>query len=191
MAVTAQWCLSFTFRDSKGQTRKITLCYSGENAAAGPLQAYAIDSSQQVVPLLQALSNAHVQQGLNLDGGSAQLGVTWGTAAEYQSVSQQAKLYYTTTDQAGVPQGSSSITIPAPKASIFLADGVTVDPGNAAVLALNAVVLTPAPLAATWGLATKTNDQFNTFIGGVLIGKKLSRKWTKFTYNPELTVRGI
>lgn len=191
MAVTAQWCLSFTFRDSKGQTRKITLCYTGENAAAGPLQAYAIDSSQQVVPLLQALTNAHVQQGLNLDGGNAQLGVTWGTAAEYQSVSQQAKLYYTTTNAVGVPQGSSAITIPAPLASLFLADGVTIDPTNAAILALNAVVLTPAPVSGSWGLATKNGDQFNTFIGGVLVGKKLTRKFNKYTYNPELTVRGI
>lgn len=191
MAVTAQWCLSFTFRDAKGQTRKITLCYNAEGAANSNLQSYAIDSAQQVVPVLQALSNAHVQQELNLGGGAAQAGVTWGTAANYQSVATQARLYYLTSDPGGDPSPTATITIPAPVASLFLADGVTVDPTNTAIAAFNAVALTPPPLTNTWGLATKSGLQYTTFIGGILIGKKLSRKWTKYTYNPELTVRGI
>jgi hypothetical protein len=195
MAVNGQWCISIEYRDAKGQTRKVTICWFANGAAVGTLQQDYFNATAAAIPLLQALSNAHVQ---SLDNPTPTApdqyrGYTWGSTGDYQSVAQQAVLSYTTVDDTNAPQAAiCRLTIPAPKASIFLPDLVTVDPANADVIALNAQILAGAvPVTNAAVLSTKSLLIAKTFIGGVFVGRKLTRRFNKFTYNPELTVRGI
>ena len=193
MAVTAQWCFSIEFRDAKGQTRKVTFCWLGNDttarAAAGDMAA----ATAGLIPLLQALSNAHVQSENNFIPATStdQSGLVYGSTGEYQSVAQQARLYYETVDPAGDPSPVASITIPAPKASIFKADLITVDPANTAIVALNNYIIVPAPVTGGAGACNRAGLQFATFVGGVFVGRKLTRKWNRYTYDPTLTIRGI
>lgn len=195
MAVQANWCVSFSFRDSKGQVRKITLCYNAEAVASNNLYADFMGATAATVPLLQALSNAHVQSSYDPlpTNPNEYRGYSYGTSSEYQSVAQQAVLSYTLVDNAGIAQaGTGRVTIPAPKLSIFLADGITVDPTNAAVVAFSATLTAASyPLTNAAGLATRDSLLYGNLVGGVFIGRKISRKMNKFVYNPELTVRGI
>jgi hypothetical protein len=194
MAVLAQWCIAFSFRDAKGQTRHITICFTtdqGTNATDASVLTFSV---QGVVNALQACSNAHVQSEINIfpTTPGQQSGVTWGAAAEYQSVAQQARLYYLSSDPSGDPAPTSSITIPAPLASIFEADGVTVNPGNANIVALNtALAVGGLTSGSTAVMCTRSGLVASSFVGGIFLGKKLSRKWTRYTKDPTLTIAGI
>lgn len=192
MAVLNQWCVSFTFRDAKGQTRRITLCYQADLATEildAQNMANAVDNT---VVALQALSNAHVQSPSDFfGGGTKQSGVVYGTAAQYQSVATQAKLYYLTTDPAGDPVNVATVTIPAPISSIFEADGITVNPANTNVVALNTALGVGSTPSTAVVACNRSGLYFASFVGGVLVGKKLSRKWTKYTKDPTLTIAGI
>lgn len=188
--VLSQWCVKFTFRDSKGQTRSIQICYESDLASIGANAAAFQTINDSVYTALAAMSNAHVTQKDLLNGVLNQRGVTYGTAAEYNSVSDQAWLYYLSQDQAG-NQGKSTIVIPAPVSSIFEADQVTVNPASGLVTALNTAlnvggVATSAPVTmGPWDF------ELTSFVGGVRKGRKLSRRWTKFTKDPTLTIAGI
>lgn len=70
------------------------------------------------------------------------------TAAGYIAGSQVALLVYQCADGTSV-----QVRIPAPQLAIFLADGRTVDPANAAVLTLNAAVI-GVLVSTTGSLAT-------------------------------------
>lgn len=190
-SVLAQWCVKFTFRDAKGQTRSIQICYQADNASASSnAESFAFYVAETVTNL-QALSNAHVSAEANFQGGgAAQSGLVYGTAATYQSVSQQAKLVFLTTDPAGDPSNVGQISIPAPIESIFLADGITVNPANTNVAALVTTLTTAGTATAAQG-CTKSGLLLTSLVGGTLVGKKLSRKWTKFTKDPTLTYSGI
>jgi hypothetical protein len=201
MAVKASWCLSYSWRDAKGQTRKITLCYDAASVAGGTAQeaAYLANSSFATVIALQACSNAHVQQEINyLTGGSSQSGITYGATGLYQSVSQQAHLTFLTVDPSGDPSPVGTLTIPAPLATggdhgfgIFKADLVTVDPTCSEIVALIAALINAVPVTEGFSLATKSGLQYTTLVGGIYLGKKLSRRWNKFTKDPTLTIAGI
>lgn len=84
-------------------------------------------------------------------------GTSVGTATNtlYQSVKQSARLIYQTASGSNL-----YVTIPAPLRSIFLADGVTVDPSNALVLAVNA--------AAIGSLSDGGGSTAAVYIGGLL-----------------------
>jgi hypothetical protein len=192
MAVLAQWCVSITFRDAKGQTRRVTVCLQTDDTTSA-LDANLLASGvSNVVNALQTVSNAHVQSEANFyGGGSAQSGFTYGSTGNYQSVSQQAVLYFITANPDGDPTPVGSITIPAPKAEIFEADLVTVNPANADIVTLISALNIAGSTATGYIACTKSGLLYSTFVGGVLRGKKLSRRWTKFTKDPTLTIAGI
>lgn len=77
---------------------------------------------------VQACSNAEV-----LTSWESVLGNIVGaaTAANYQSVKMSAQLVFSTASGSLL-----RLTIPAPSLSCFLADGVTIDPTNAAIAAV-------------------------------------------------------
>lgn len=185
-----QWCVGFTFRDAKGQTRRITICYTTSETSG--VSAAMVNQVDGLVTTLQTLTNAHVTcESAFQVGGSAQSGVTYGTAADYQSVADQVKLYYLTVDPEGDPSPTAQISIPAPKASIFEADGVTVNPTNTLVAGLNTQLNVGAAVATNVVGCSRNGLPFATFIGGVRVGKKLTRRFTKYTLDPTLSIAGI
>lgn len=198
MAVLAQWCVRFTFRDAKGQTRSVTVCFQtdGTNNAANAAQL--LDGVQSLQIALAACTNAHVQSEANVFGaGATQSGVTWGATGDYQSVSQQARLYWVTADPSGDPAPAGTLTIPAPLATggdhgngIFLADRVTVDPNCTQILALVAQV-NPGSTATNPVVCTRSGLLYTTFVGGKFLGRPITRKFNKYTFDGTLTVRGV
>lgn len=188
-----EYCVKFTFRDAKGQTRSIRICYSSDQDSTVNIGGQMIDQVISTVPLLQACTNAHVQCEAAVTLGAAQSGVTWGSTGDYQSVSTQLKLYYLTVDPTGDPAPTAAITIPAPKTSLFLADLVTVNPENAAIVALNGAAGLNVGGLNTAGVVSCSGNGllFSTFVGGVMQGKKLSRRWSRYTKDPTLTYAGI
>lgn len=135
---------------------------------------------------LESVSNARIVQ--VSEGLVTPLTPAPALTGAYPSVVQLAVCTYL---DSGSSQGT--IRVPAPLRSIFLADGITVDPTNADVVALGAQIMTPTYPIPTNGAAVSTRDGllYSNLIGGVFIGRKISRKMNKFVYNPELTVRGI
>lgn len=101
---------------------------------------------------VQAASQAQVET-----SWESVLGASVGSAASgaYQSVKMSASLLYQTGSG-----GSLRITIPAPQLSIFLPDGVTVDPSNSLVIAINTAAI---GLLSNGGGTTAA-----TFVGGIL-----------------------
>lgn len=116
-----------TWGDVAGQTRSTAIT---ANASASAVE----------VALLNA-SNADVL--LESEGQLFSNSSPSPIAATYQSVEDFAALLYA--DAGG---SIVQITLPAPKASIFMADGETVDPANTDVAGITAtvvgVVITPA-----------------------------------------------
>lgn len=192
MSILAQWCVKFTFRDAKGQTRSITLCFQTEQATAA-LNANELASAvSNLVTALQACSNAHVQTEANFySGGSGQAGVTYGSTGNYQSVMQQLRLTFLTTDPAGDPNPSATLTIPAPLSTLFEADLVTVNIAATPIANLVTALNLAGTITTGYVACTKSGLLYTTLIGGTLINKKLSRKWTRYTKDPTLTIAGI
>lgn len=89
-------------------------------------------SAATIVSDLLAISNADEQQ--SWEGTLAVNAAPAPVAAQYQSVTQRVTFVFTTT-AAGV---LVELTLPAPKAAIFLSDGRTVDLSNADVATLAA-----------------------------------------------------
>jgi hypothetical protein len=101
---------------------------------------------------VQAASQAQVEM-----SWESVLGASVGTpaAGNYQSAKMAAQLTYQT--------GSGAIlrlTVPAPSLGIFLADGETVDPSTALVIAINT--------AAIGLLSDVSGNTAVTYVGGVL-----------------------
>lgn len=100
----------------------------------------------------QAASNAEVQT-----TWESVLGATVGstTVANYQSNKMSCRLIYQTASG-----GSLYITLPAPQLGIFLSDGVTVDPANGLVIAINT--------AAIGLLSDGAGNVAVSYVGGLL-----------------------
>lgn len=191
MAVLAQWCIRFTFRDAKGQTRHITLCYESDGASNGANFTALQSAASATVTALQGASNAWCQSESVISGGTSQSGLTYGATGQFQSVADQARLYFNTTNPAGDPSAIGVVTIPAPKAAIFEADLVTVNPTNSLVVALTTALNVGGSTGTAAVACTASGFVFTSLIGGVRITKKLSRRWSKFTKDPTLTIAGI
>jgi len=160
-----------TFRDDKGQTATTRFFVTAaDEDTANPL-------AQDIVDAMAALTNA------SLDSASGAYTRppaphTYGANAQYERIEDKAVLVYQT--EAGQLH---RYRIPAPKIAIFLADGETVDTGNADVGTLNDAMLAAA--CSGDGVA------IDTFIGGVLGRSKMQRRYNIFTKNPALTGPGL
>lgn len=190
MAVLSEWCIKFTFRDAKGQTRSIKICYASDAASIAANAAAFQTAIAATQTALANMSNAHVSSEALLNGNANQRGVTYGTSAEYNSVADQAHLYYLTLG-ANSDQGKGTLTIPAPKAAIFEADQVTVNPGNALVTALNVALNIGGDDTAGAVAVGPLGYEYETFVGGLRIARKVTRKFNKYTKDPTLTIAGV
>jgi hypothetical protein len=114
---------SIIWVDSQGRTRQTLLT---GNAPGGGLSLANVEAQ------LLLLSNADWQT--DFEGALGVNGAPAPVAAQYPTVSDYAALVYT--DAVG---SLTYLTLPAPQAGIFLADGETVNP--AALAALNAAVI--------------------------------------------------
>lgn len=188
------FCFTITWRDAKGQTRKTRICIDVDTGITGPPSSNDLlaGAVANIVTALQACSNAHVQAEANwATGGIAQSGVTYGATGEYQTVSQQARLFYLTVNPGGDPSPSSFITIPAPKSVIFESDLITINPTHADITALNTALNIGGSIASAPVAATASGLLLSTFVGGVLIGRRVTKRFTRYTKDPTLSIAGI
>lgn len=124
---------------------------------AGGIRTTAITANASAAAIQAALLNISNADYLTESEGQLFTNSTpTPLTATYQSVADAANLLYA--DSTG---SIVQLTLPAPRAAIFLADGSTVDPANSDIIALNAtvvgVVLTPA------------GNPVANFVGGVRV----------------------
>lgn len=162
---------SFTFRDDKGQTAVVRMFLTAADAAA------ANTAGSDIASTIAPLSNAALQ-GSSGAYTSTPAANTYGANAEYERVEDKAVLTFQTA------VGSiHRYKVPAPKVAIFLADGETVDPANALVIAFVADMLAAG--------ASRDGVALSSFIGGTRDATRLKRKFNIFTRNPALTGPGL
>jgi hypothetical protein len=167
MAVAKQ---SYTFRDSKGNTARISFFVSGANATA---QATAANN---VFVTITPLTNAAFQSSSGPET-AVPTEVVYGTSATYENAEDKAVFTFQTA--AG---GIHRYQIPAPIAGMFLADGETVDNSNVAVTAFVSAVIA--------NVVDRNGNPVAFGANGVRARRKLHRKLSIFTKNPTLTGPG-
>jgi hypothetical protein len=128
---------------------------------------------------LAALTNAAVNGGTGRVG-YLQLPGVLGTQADFGSIEDKATLTYV--DAAG---SIHRYQVPAPKASIFYADEMTINPLNSLVIAFNTVFLNAG--ANTYFVASRGGSAITEFIGGVRVRRRNQRRVSIFTRNPAET----
>jgi hypothetical protein len=122
------------------------------------------------------LSNAVLQSYIGPATQPAQE-VVYGTNAVYPAVEDKAIFTFQT-----ATGGIHRLQIPAPKSTIFLADGETVDPANTDVVAFVSAVIANA--------VTRNGEVIGFGAFGTRIRRKLHRKLTIFVKNPDETGPG-
>lgn len=155
------------FRDARGNTSRLKVNIGDATHAA------TVTDLGTLVTHLGAVTNASVVSGLDPRGN-----FTYGTNAEFPNVEDGAQLVFK--DDVGTIH---RFKIPAPKIAIFLDDGDTVDPGNAAVIALVGDF-------QTFVYANDLSDNPLTYVGGIRLRHKARRRLNIFVKNPALTGPG-
>jgi hypothetical protein len=131
---------SVVWNDAQGRTRQTIL--------RGQESVIIVPTLATVASDLQSLSNGAIQTAWE---GDEQASVGTAVNAQYPVVSDYAVLVY-----ADANGNKIYITLPAPQASVFLADGETVDPAAIATLSGDVIGL----------IVTNANMPVVTFIGG-------------------------
>jgi|SRR5438105_4476997 len=155
---------SYTFRDAKGATARVSLYINQGGGASVPAV------SAQIAAALAGLTNAHVTDPMAAPGV-----VVYGGTGTYQDIEDKAVI--------SLADGFGKLhryQVPAPLASLFLADGETVDSANAALATLLAVF-------AGGNIVDRGGTQVAQFVGGVRQRRRVHRKINIFTKNPLLT----
>lgn len=159
--------LSYTFRDSKGQTGKMRMLI-GDATNAAVLTDY-----NNGIALLQAVSNAKVTVPTDYHKDR-----TYGTTAQFATVEDKAQLTFKS------QQGSIvRFQIPAPKAAGFNTDLETVLPTETNMAALKTWF-------ETYVYENITDTSPLTYVGGVRVRRKMQRKFNIFTLDPTLAGEG-
>lgn len=167
-----------TYRDAKGNTARVSF-YLDDNGGDNNSDATLVES---IITAINAISNAAYQ---SASGAVSHFGVVQygASAVEYQPIQTKAVLTYQ--DVAG---GLHRLQIPSPKSTIFLADLETVNPANAGIIALNALMAsTTVPSTGTAFVSSRSGLLISNYMGGVLKSTKLRRKLTTFVLTPTLT----
>lgn len=162
-----------TYRDDKGQTSTVRFF-----VVANATQALAATAAAALIALMTPLTNAAVQA-VRGPSNLSPVGVVYGTNAEFENVEDKAEFTYET--------AAGSIhryQIPAPKASIFLADGETIDYTNSDVAAFDAAV-------KNGNYGSRDGTPITLSIGGSRKRVKIQRKFNVITRNPTLTGQGL
>ena len=152
------------FRDSRGKIARVRFFVAAGTPANESTQAGA------VVTALAGLSNAQqaTSHGAFNQSPSA---VIYGARSTYENAEDKLVITY----QSAV--GSiHRLQVPAPLSTVFLADGMTMDPTNVLVTALG---------TATIGIITDANgNALTTLVAGVRVRRKNQRKITIFSLTP-------
>lgn len=160
-----------TYRDAKGNTARVSFFVANTGTTATQFTA-----ANTVNAAIDALTNAVVQSAIGPATGPRQE-VVYGTNATYAGVEDKAIFTFQTSTG-----DIHRFQIPAPLASIFLADGETVDPTNTAVVAF---------VSAVVANCVSQNGEAITFGAfGTRIRRKMRRKLTIFIKDPALTGPG-
>jgi hypothetical protein len=161
---------SYTFRDAKGNTARVSFYVTGATAT---LQATAANN---IFVTLTPLTNAAFQSSSGPET-AAPTEVIYGTNSEYANAEDKAIFTFQAAN------GSiHRLQVPAPIAAIFQADGETVDPANAAVVAFVAAFIANAVTSAGGAIGFGAN--------GTRIRRKMHRRFSIFTKDPALTGPG-
>jgi hypothetical protein len=164
---------TLVFVDAKGQKAN-TRFYTTSDSAVH--YANFLGATQ---PLFSALTNAAFYNAPGAIGFVASVG-TYGVAADYQDITLKAMLMFVDT------KGNiHRLKVPSPKRSIFMADGVTVDPANAGVIALVAGLITGT--AGPTNATDRDGNGYTKFVGGLLQKTPQRRRINLFTLNPAET----
>jgi hypothetical protein len=163
---------TLSFRDAKGATARTSIWIYYDSALSGGGRVIGTNFSGAV----DALSNAHAE---NASGPfSAFVVPAYGTAATYIDVEDKAVLTFKHADGT-----LSHMSVPSPKAAIFLADGQTVDTANANVVTLvtNLTTVSGTALAVSQG-----KSAYTALIGGQRHRVKTQRRMTIYTKSGDL-----
>jgi hypothetical protein len=158
---------TFIWRDAKGNTAATRYFVGGTNS---------VTSALNIMNAQKAITNAFLQAAHGPLTLPAQE-VVYGAAADYRDVEDKA--VFTFQDAFG---GIHRFQVPAPIAGIFLPDGETVDITNTLVVAYVSAVQA--------GAFTRDDQPIGFGAVGFRIRKKMHRRFTVFTKNPNLSGPG-
>lgn len=158
---------SCTYRDAKGNTARVTF-YVSPSGTLTTQNAAAV----AVITALDALTNAHRYSATGPATEAAQP-VVYGTNSSYASVEDKAIFTFTTATGA-----IHRFQIPAPLASIFLADGETIDSANTLVTAFNSAVVA--------NVVSRDSDAVTFGANGTRIRRKARKRLNIFVLAPDL-----
>lgn len=170
MAFTVQQTLGWV--DAKGQQCRTKHYMTGNSYTD---QATTLGNLQSAI---SAISNAANFSAPGVGGFPTHSG-EYGTQATYGSVTDKAVMTFIDADG-----NIHRMTIPAPKAAIFLADGITVDTGNSDVSTYVTLITNDA--AANHFVSTRGGKGFTSFAGGLRTKKPNQRKMSIFTLQGDL-----
>lgn len=176
-------CTPFVGRTIKGWTVRIRLCFSVTEAVLTSTNFGndVLIEGNTLAGLINALSDATFSP---VGFSWASVDYTYGATGVTDNAEDSAVFSFVST------QGTIVKTsIPAPKDSIFLADNMTVDPGNTAVAAFVAELLSTT--AFTGVMSSKGGAQVAAFLGGLRVRRKTRRKMNIFVKDPGLTTPAI
>ena len=185
-------CTPYVGRTIKGWTVRVRICISitaAQVANAATLGLAILASNTTFATLLDAVSDATFQP----LGTSVQAVRAFGATGSVDNAEDSVGLSFATT-QGGI----AKVSIPAPKAVIFLADNMTVDPAQADVAALVSELLTcvefndvSATAGSTAIASTSSGAEFAEFLGGLRIRRRTRRKYNIWVRSPGLDTPGI
>lgn len=171
---------SITFRDLRGHTGKVHW-YIGYDPTVGAQVTGAHTIYATVATAIEAMTSALVVNATGV-GGQILLPNSYGGAGPYANAETKARLTFLVSYTGG-GQALTHYDIPAPLIAMFLSDKETINPANALVTAFVAAITTAVGGAAP---TTRGNGVISTFVGGVLVRRKLQRKLTIWDKSPNL-----
>jgi len=173
-------CTPFVGRTIKGWRVGVRICISIDEteSTAANLGNYVKAANAQLATYINALSDAvFVPLGTT--------GVTISSPGSTGSLDNaEDSAVFTFATKNGLV---AKVSVPAPKASIFLPDNQTVDPSNADVIAFVTYLLNPLDYPGNAVASTKSGSQFDVFLGALRVRHKTRRKLNIWVRSPEST----
>ncbi len=162
---------SYSFRDSRGMTSTMKFWVTTDNAADAATLGGAITTA------LAAMTNAHITSTRGSYADTPEFG--YGSDAQYAPIEDKASLTYVTQRQV-----LHRFRVPAPKATVFMADEQTVDPADTLIVAFNTAFLDT--ITNTF-VSDALGNPLTGYVGGIRTRSPLRRKVNIYTLNPAET----
>lgn len=173
MAATFQVAIGYT--DAKGAQSRV------KNFITADTDAHALAAYTLLVNAIDPLTQATLTSAQGI-GGILTISGAYGSPSLFDSVTD--KLISTFIDAAGQLHRFS---VPSPKSTLFLADGLTVDPANTDYVAYVNVITN---FAANPGfVSTRGGLAFSSWGGGLRTKRANRKRMTVFTKDGNLTGR--